>query len=78
MGGGGFMADRRSPLDDFMLSLSNATRRRVCLVPTPAGDSDRAIAAFFEAFTRRDYEPSCLRLFGVPEQPVEHNSRTRT
>ena len=72
MGGGGFMADRRSPLDDFMLSLSNATRPRVCFVPTPSGDSDRTIAAFFEAFTRRDCEPSCLRLFGVPEQPVEH------
>ncbi len=71
MGGGGFMADRRSPLDDFMLSLSNATRPRVCLVPTPSGDSDRGIAAFFEAFARRDCEPSCLRLFGVPEQPVE-------
>ena len=71
MGGGGFMADRRSPLDAFMLSLSNATRPRVCFVPTPSGDSDRAIAAFFEAFTRRDCEPSCLRLFGVPERPVE-------
>jgi len=69
---GGFVADRRSPLDDFMLSLSNATRPRVCLVPTPAGDSDRMIAAFFEAFASRDCEPSCLRLFGVPEQPVEH------
>ena len=72
MGGGGFMADRRSPLDDFMLSLSSATRPHVCFVPTPSGDSDRVIAAFFEAFTRRDCEPSCLRLFGVPERPVEH------
>ena len=72
MGGGGFMADRLSPLDDFMLSLSTAARPRVCFVPTPSGDSDRVIAAFFEAFTRRDCEPSCLRLFGVPERPVEH------
>ena len=45
MGGGGFIADRRSPLDDFMLSLSNAPRPRVSFLPTPAGDSDRAIAA---------------------------------
>ena len=66
------MADRRSPLDDFMLSLSNAARPRVCLVPTPSGDSDRLIAAFFEACTHRNCEPSCLRLFGIPEQPVEH------
>jgi len=71
MGGGGFMADRRSPLDDFMLSLSSAARPRVCFLPTPAGDSDRGIAAFFEAFTARDCEPSCVRLFGVPERPAE-------
>lgn len=72
MGGGGFMADRASPLDDFMLSLSPVSRPRVCFVPTPSGDSDRGIAAFFEAFARRECEPSCLRLFGVPAAPVEH------
>jgi peptidase E len=71
MGGGGFFAEPDSPLDDFLLSLSPAPRPRVCFVPTPAGDSDRAIAAFFEAFSRRDCEPSCLRLFGVPEHPRE-------
>ena len=72
MGGGGFFAERDSPLDDFMLSLSSASRPRICFVPTPSGDSDRGIAAFFEAFSRRECEPSCLRLFGVPERPVEH------
>jgi dipeptidase E len=71
MGGGGFMTELASPLDDFMLGLSDASRPRVCFVPTPAGDSDRAIAAFFEAFTSRDCEPSCLRLFGTPERPAE-------
>jgi peptidase E len=40
-------------------------------VPTPSGDSDRAIAAFFEAFAQRDCEPSCLRLFGTPERPAD-------
>jgi peptidase E len=72
MGGGGFMADRASPLDGFMLSLSPAARPRVCFLPTPGGDSDRAIAAFFEAFSARDCEPSCLRLFGIPDRPAEH------
>ena len=71
MGGGGFMADRASSLDGFMLSLSEAERPRVCLLPTPAGDSDRVIAAFFEAFAARDCEPSCVRLFGIPDRPVE-------
>ena len=72
MGGGGFMMEQSSPLDDFLLSLSPSTRPRVCFVPTPTGDSDRVIAAFFEAFSRRDCEPSCLRLFGAPERPAEH------
>jgi dipeptidase E len=72
MGGGGFAADPTSPLDDFLLSLSRVARPRVCLVPTPAGDSDRGIAAFFEAFSRHECEPSCLRLFGIPSQPAEH------
>jgi dipeptidase E len=74
MGGGGFYADPRSALDDFLLSLSPAERPRVCLVPTPSGDSDRGIAAFFEAFSTRRCEPSCLRLFGVPDDPVRHLS----
>src|SRR5262245_11981186 len=72
MGGGGFMAQPDSPLDRFMLSLSEAARPRVCFVPTASGDSDRGIAAFFEAFSARDCEPSCLRLFGMPERPAEH------
>lgn len=72
MGGGGFLVDDASPLYDFFLSLSPASRPRVCLLPTPSGDSDRVVAAFFEAFSRRECEPSCLRLFGMPEHPAEH------
>lgn len=72
MGGGGFLMEDASPLDDFFLSLSPAPRPRVCFLPTPSGDSDRVIAAFFEAFSRRECEPSCLRLFGTPEHPAEH------
>lgn len=66
------MTEDASPLDDFLLSLSPASRPRVCFVPTPTGDSDRAIAAFFEAFSRRNCAPSCLRLFGAPELPADH------
>jgi peptidase E len=64
--------ERDSPLDGFMLSLANASRPRVCLLPTASGDSDRVIAAFFESFGRRACEPSCLRLFGAPERPADH------
>jgi peptidase E len=72
MGGGGFSSDPTSPLDEFMLSLSGAAQPRVCFVPTPSGDADRAIAMFFEAFSRRDCILSCLHLFGVPADPVSH------
>ena len=71
MGGGGFAADAPSPHDELMHSLAPASRPRVCFVPTAAGDSDRGIAAFFEAFSKRDCEPSCLRLFGIPDRPLE-------
>jgi dipeptidase E len=71
MGGGGFMLDPGSPLDDHLLSLSPERRPRVCFVPTPAGDRDPVIAAFFEAFAARDCEPSCLRLWGAPERPAD-------
>ncbi len=71
MGGGGFFADPESPLDDFLLSLSPAARPRVCFLPTPVGDSERGILTFYEAFSRRDCEVSCLKLFGMPEKPAE-------
>jgi len=71
MGGGGFMLEGDSLLDDFMLSLSPASRPRVCYLPTPAGDSDRGIAAFFEVFSRKECQPTCVRLFGAPERPAE-------
>lgn len=65
------MMEPASSLDDFLLSLSPPTRPRVCLVPTPTGDRDAVIAAFFEAFAGRDCEPSCLRLFGMPADPAD-------
>ena len=71
MGGGGFMMEPESPLDDHLLSLSPERRPRVCFLPTPAGDRDPVIAAFFEAFAARKCEPSCLRLWGTPERPAD-------
>jgi len=70
MGGGGFL-EEDAALVDFLLSLAPMPRPRVCYLPTPSGDSDRGVAAFFEALSRRECEPSCLRLFGTPERPAE-------
>ena len=72
MGGGGFLTgDPASPLDDLLLALAPRRRPRVVFLPTAAGDSDRAVAAFFDAFARRDCEPECVRLFGIPDSPAE-------
>lgn len=71
MGGGGFLAERDSPLERFLLELSDKPRPRVCYLPTPNADADRGIAAFFETFSRRDCEPGCIRLHGVPDRPAE-------
>jgi dipeptidase E len=75
MGGGGFMTERTSPIESFLLELAGKPRPRVCFVPTPSGDADRAIAAFYEVFSARNCDLSCLRLFGVPDSPVEHLAR---
>jgi len=48
MGGGGFLMEPENPrLDDFVLSLARGADSRVCLLPTPAGDSNRMIAQFY-------------------------------
>lgn len=72
MGGGGFMMEDDSPLDDFLLSLSGTTRPRVCLLATAMGDKAEVIVSFYEAFARRDCRPSHVTLFGAPEDPRGH------
>jgi dipeptidase E len=72
MGGGGFLAgDPSSPLDDLLVSLAPRRRPRAVFLPTAAGDSERAIDAFHEAFARRDCEPEHVTLFGIPDRPAE-------
>ncbi len=72
MGGGGFLTgDTTSPLDDLLVSLAPRPRPRVVFLPTAAGDADRVVDAFHEAFSRRDCTPETVRLFGIPERPAE-------
>ena len=72
MGGGGFLGgDPSSPLDDQLVSLAPRRRPRTVFLPTAAGDSERAIDAFHEAFARRDCEPEHVTLFGIPDHPAE-------
>jgi dipeptidase E len=72
MGGGGFLAgDPSSPLDDLLVALAPRRRPRTVFLATAAGDSERAIDAFHEAFARRDCEPEHVTLFGIPDRPAE-------
>jgi peptidase E len=64
LGGGGFSDDGPpSKLDDFILSLAQTPRPRICFLPTASGDSETYPVKFYRAFTPRDCRPSDLSLF---------------
>jgi peptidase E len=71
MGGGGFsMEPENTLLDDYLLSLVEATRPRVCFVPTASGDADAYVVKFYTAFARRA-EASHLALFYRTGEDIE-------
>jgi dipeptidase E len=52
LGGGGFSMERDSSLlDDYILSLTHATRPRVCFLPTASGDADHYVVRFYRRFS---------------------------
>lgn len=64
MGGGGFSMEPDNPLlDDWMLSLVDAERPKVCFLPTASGDADGYIVGFYDAFVSREAQPRHLGLF---------------
>jgi peptidase E len=71
MGGGGFLSDPDSPLDELMLSLARRPRPRVVYLATATGDNPAGIVGFHEAFGGRNCEPVHVRLFGIPDRPAE-------
>src|SRR5213078_1765499 len=55
LGGGGFSMEREGgALDDYVLSLTEAARPRVCFLPTASGDADHYVVRFYRRFS-----PSC-------------------
>ena len=55
LGGGGFSMERDSSLlDDYVLGLTQATRPRVCFLPTASGDADHYVVRFYRRFS-----PTC-------------------
>src|SRR5581483_8117528 len=63
LGGGGFsMAREGSLLDDYILSLLDAPRPRVCFLPTASGDADHYVVRFYRRFAE-SCEASHVSLF---------------
>jgi peptidase E len=51
LGGGGFSMERDSSLlDDYVLSLTESERPRVCFLPTASGDADHYVVRFYRRF----------------------------
>jgi dipeptidase E len=63
LGGGGFSMEKDgSLLDDYVLSLTDAPRPRVCFLPTASGDADHYVVRFYRRFSG-DCEASHVSLF---------------
>jgi dipeptidase E len=63
LGGGGFSMEKDgSLLDDYVLSLLNTPRPRVCFLPTASGDADHYVVRFYRRFSG-DCEASHVSLF---------------
>jgi dipeptidase E len=55
LGGGGFSMEKDSSLlDDFVLSLADVPRPRICFLPTASGDADHYVVRFYRRFS-----PAC-------------------
>jgi dipeptidase E len=75
-GGGGFSMEAGNPLlDDYVLSLVDAERPRVCFLPSASGDADHYVVRFYRAFDGARCEASHISLFRRehgPEDLREH------
>jgi peptidase E len=53
-GGGGFSMEAGNPLlDDYVLSLVERERPRICFLPTASGDADHYVVRFYREFATR-------------------------
>jgi dipeptidase E len=71
---GGHDFDRRAgnqAICDLVVELADATRPRICLLPTASGDPEDQIARFRRSFGERDCEPAEISLFRLGDRSVE-------
>src|SRR5580704_15645222 len=79
LGGGGFSMEKDSSmLDDYVLSLIDARRPRICFLATASGDADHYVVRFYRRFSMH-CEASHISLFrrdqgghGVEEDLASH------
>lgn len=72
MGGAEFqMRPENEALHDYLLSLLEVPRPRICLVPTASGDPHHQITAFHSAMERRGAEATSISLFRLGDLPVD-------
>lgn len=79
LGGGGFSMEKDgSLLDDYVLSLIDSKRPRICFLPTASGDADHYVVRFYRRFSAY-CEASHISLFrrdqggaGVEEDLASH------
>jgi peptidase E len=70
IGGGGLAeCDGRRPMIEYVLSLAEATRPRVCYLGTAWGDDPGVTTMFYDAVRDYDVRPSHLALFPMPNVP---------
>jgi len=63
MGGGGFLHDGDTLLDDYVLGLSGAEHPRICYLGTATGDEPGGIALFHRSFPPDRARATHLNLF---------------
>ncbi|MCC5800595.1 Type 1 glutamine amidotransferase-like domain-containing protein [Rossellomorea vietnamensis] len=72
MGGGGFsMEPDNLLLDQYIINQSNASRPKVCFLPTASGDAEGYIERFYISFSSLTSEPSHLSLFKPSTRDLE-------
>lgn len=70
MGGGGY-AMEDGVLDSYVLELVDASRPKVCLLPTATGAVPVSVVRFLDAFPASRFEPTYLDLFDRTVADVE-------
>ena len=67
IGGGGFLMESgRSLLDDYVVSLIDRARPRICFLNAGGGDPEEGLAKYYRAFRRFNARLSHLAFFRKP------------